>query len=88
MNTKHFLNKTIMLFIIYIIVLAVLAFIFGFKCALLMFSIISILMYSHISITTLSNAFMGRNIDADTDAFWKLFFILCCSIGFSIFFTI
>lgn len=88
MDKKHYLNKTIILFIIYFIILVVLTITLGFKCALLMFSIISVLMYSHISITTLSNAFMGRNIDADTDAFWKLFFILCSSIGFAIFFAI
>lgn len=44
-------------------------------------------MYSHISLTTLSNALLGRVINSVTDVFWKLFFILGGCISITLFLT-
>lgn len=75
-------------FITVAVIIAVLWMVVGFKCALLTFSLLNLLMYINIAITTLGNAFIGRNIDMNYDMFWKILFILMSAIGFGIYFTI
>lgn len=53
-----------------------LAFVGGLGC---------LLMFVNISLTTLGNAFIGRNIDMTFDIFWKIFFIVMSSICFGIY---
>lgn len=60
----------------------------GFKGALLTASIFCLLMYINTTLTTLGNAFIGRDIDTNYDIFWKIFFIILSSVGFGIYFNI
>ena len=58
------------------------------KAGILYLTLMSCFMYIHITITSLSNALVARDIDPKFDVFWKFFFIKISAIGFSIFFTI
>jgi hypothetical protein len=84
--TDKFLNNVLL--ILPICVAIVLWFVMGVKCSLLFYGMFSIGMYIHISITTLSNAFIGRTINASGDLFWKLLFLLFGCLFLSLFFLI
>ena len=57
------------------------------KCGLLFYGIFSMGMYLHITVTTMSNAFMGRDINVDGDLFWKTCFLIISCLCLSIFFV-
>lgn len=60
----------------------------GAKLSLLATGLFSLLMYTHITITTLANAFVGRNIDPNYDVFWKFLFIVIGTICTTLYFTV
>lgn len=59
----------------------------SYKTFVLYVSVASLFMYIHITVTTLSNALIARDINSKGDLFWKLLFMTVSTIGFSIFFT-
>ena len=85
MQKMRHINK-----IFYTISLAILIVmgIISYKGFTLFVSITSLLMYLHLTITTLSNALVARDFDSKGDLFWKLLFMTISAIGFSIYFTI
>lgn len=60
----------------------------SFKAALFAFSSFCLLMWVNVTLTTLANAFIGRDIDVEYDIFWKILFILLSSVGFGVYFNI
>lgn len=60
----------------------------GVKGGFIFVGLFSLLMYSHLSITHLSNALLGSPVNSSTDGFWKLFFILIGAIALSVGFVI
>lgn len=58
------------------------------KTSILFCSIYSLGMYVHISITTLCNAFIGKEVNTQGDMFWKMFFLIVFALSFTIFFSI
>ena len=60
----------------------------GFKSVLLTIGILTLLSYINISLTTLGNAFIGRDINVNYDIFWKLLFTFISSLCFGIYFNI
>ena len=85
MQKMRHINK-----IFYTISLAILIVmcIISYKAFILFVSITSLLMYLHLTVTTLSNALVARDFDSKGDLFWKLLFMTISAIGFSIYFTI
>lgn len=55
---------------------------------LLFTAIYSLGMYIHITATTLSNSFIGREINVNGDTFWKMVFLIVSSFSFAVFFWI
>ena len=84
MQKMRHINK-----IFYTISLAILIVmgIISYKAFILFVSITSLLMYLHLTITTLSNALVARDFDSKGDLFWKLLFMTISAIGFSVYFT-
>ena len=66
----------------------VLWFTLGFKAALLSASLFCLLMWLNVTLTTLGNAMIGRDVDVNYDIFWKILFIILASTGFGIYFNI
>lgn len=60
----------------------------GFKSMLLTIGILTLLSYINITITTLGNAFIGRDINLNYDIFWKILFSFIISICFGIYFNV
>lgn len=58
------------------------------KGGLLFYGLFTLGMYIHLTLTTLSNAFIGREIDAKGDTFWKIVLLTLSCITLTIFFTI
>ena len=80
---KH-INK--IFYIVSLVILIVMG-IISCKTFILFVSITSLLMYLHLTVTTLSNALVARDFDSKGDLFWKLLFMTISAIGFSIYFT-
>lgn len=55
------------------------------KCCLLFYGLYSLGMYLHITITTLSNAILGREINVSGDLFWKALFLISSCLCLSLF---
>lgn len=60
----------------------------GLGSMLLFVSTLSLMLFVHISFTTLCNALVGREFSAGYDLFWKLFFMITACVGYSIYFSI
>lgn len=60
----------------------------SFKAALFSMSLFCLLMWLNITLTTLGNALIGRDVDVNYDIFWKILFIILASAGFGIYFNI
>lgn len=56
------------------------------KWCLLFYGMYSFGMYFHITITTLSNAFIGRDINMSGDLFWKIVFLILGCLCLTLFF--
>jgi len=69
-----------------LIIMAVMSMI-SYKTFVLYIAISSLLMYLHVTISTLSNALVARDFDSKGDLFWKLLLMTVSAISFSIFFT-
>lgn len=69
-----------------LIIMAVMSMI-SYKTFVLYIAISSLLMYLHVTISTLSNALVARDFDSKGDLFWKLLFMTVSAISFSLFFT-
>ena len=80
------IGKIIILSVLLIIIL-IWVFI-GFKSVLLTIGILTLLSYINTAITTLGNAFIGRDININYDIFWKILFIFITSLCFGIYFNI
>lgn len=77
--------------LIFFLLPIILAFVIGsFSCkaALLFYSLYSVGMYIHLTVTTLGNAFLAREINIGVDLFWKMFFMFSASICFAIFYVL
>lgn len=85
-NIINNIGKIITLFVI-VIIFMIWVFI-GFKSVLLTIGILTLLSYINIAITTLGNAFIGRDINMSYDIFWKMLFIFISSLCFGIYFNI
>ena len=59
----------------------------SFKWGILFFGLYSFGIYTHITITTLSNALVGREINVTDDLFWKIVFLLMGCLCLSVFFV-
>lgn len=55
------------------------------KTLIFIIGLFSIMMYFNIMITTLANAFIGRDINPNYDIFWKIFFLLISCISFGVY---
>lgn len=83
-------NRRIIGFILLIIVLVpiiLIGILSNIRTLLLTIGIFSLLFYLNIALTTLGNAFIGRNINPNYDIFWKILFMLIASILFGIYFN-
>lgn len=80
---NNFLNKVLL--IVPLLIALCLWCIFSFKICLLFYSLFSLGMYIHISITTLSNAFIGREVNVSGDVFWKMLFLLIFCLTMALF---
>ena len=58
------------------------------KSGLLFYGLFTLGMYIHLTLTTLSNAFIGREIDVKGDTFWKIILLTLSCITLTLFFTI
>lgn len=74
--------------ILFAIIIMCLKLLFGPMCALLAFSILSTLMYVHVSLTSLFNIILGNKVGGKGDTLWKLLLLTCSTVGFSIYFTL
>ena len=83
---NNFLNKVLL--IVPLLIALCLWCIFSFKICLLFYSLFSLGMYIHISITTLSNAFIGREVNVNGDVFWKMLFLLIFCLTMALFLAI
>lgn len=75
------------LIVVPVCIAALLWWLVSFKCFLLFYGLYSLGMYLHITATTLSNAFIGRNIDTGNDLFWKIVFLIISCVCLSVFFV-
>lgn len=55
-----------------------------FKAGLMFYTIHSIGMYLHLTFISTTNVFLGNKINAENDAFWKLFYLTLSSICLTI----
>ncbi len=58
----------------------------SFKALLLFYGLFNVGMYIHLTVTTLSNSFIGRDINAKGDVFWKMLFLTISTLCMTIFF--
>lgn len=70
-----------------IILSIILSCIFALKAGFLFYALFNIGMYTHISITGLSNAFIGR-LDSGPDLFWKMIFMITGILSLTIYFSL
>ena len=77
-----FLNNV--LFAVPFCIALLLWWIVSLKCSLLFYGLYSLGMYLHITVTTLSNAFIGREINSKGDLFWKIVFVILASLCLSV----
>lgn len=82
----NFLNKVLL--IVPLFIALCLWYMFSFKIFLLFYGLFSLGMYIHISITTLSNAFIGREVNVSGDVFWKMLFLLIFCLTMALFLAI
>ena len=80
-------NFTIIFFSIVMAVMIFFAIVFDIKTSFLWLSIISLLMYLHITATTLCNILTTNGTSKNTEVVWQLFFIFSASISFSVFYN-
>lgn len=80
------IGKIIILSVLLIIIL-IWVFI-GFKSVLLTIGILTLLSYINTAITTLGNAFIGRDINMSYDIFWKMLFMFITAVCFGVYFNI
>ena len=83
---KNNFGKILLIFFISVFIILWMG--FSIKTSILYFSLFTLLMWLNITLTTLGNAFIGRDIDINYDIAWKITLIVLSSIGFSIYFTI
>lgn len=77
------LNKSL---IVYPLLFAIIMWIFvSFKAFLLFYGLFSLGMYLHITVTTLTNAFVGREINVKGDIFWKMLFLVIFCLTITLF---
>ena len=81
-----FLNN--ILIVVPVCIALVLWIAFSFKCCLIFCGLYSLGMYLHITVTTLSNAFIGREINSNGDLFWKMLFLIIFCLTTALFFSI
>ena len=77
-----FLNNV--LFVVPFCISLLLWWIVSVKCGLLFYGLYSLGMYLHITITTLSNALIGRDFNVSGDLFWKIVFLILASLCLSV----
>ena len=80
------LNKVLL--VLPLIISVILWYTFSFKTGLLFYGLFSLGMYIHISITTLCNAFIGREINVSGDVFWKMLFLIIFCLTIALFLVI
>ena len=81
-SMDKFLNN--ILIVVPVCIALVLWIAFSFKCCLIFYGLYSLGMYLHITVTTLSNAFIGREINSKGDLFWKIVFVILASLCLSV----
>ena len=81
-----FLNKVLL--IVPLLIALSLCYMFSFKICLLFYGLFSLGMYIHISITTLCNAFIGREVNVSGDVFWKMLFLIIFCLTMALFLAI
>lgn len=86
---EKIINNIGKIILLIVILIAIFMWIFiSFKSMLLTIGILTLLSYINITITTLGNAFIGRDINLNYDIFWKIVFSFIISICFGIYFNI
>lgn len=86
---EKIINNIGKIILLIVILIAIFMWIFiSFKSMLLTIGILTLLSYINITITTLGNAFIGRDINLNYDIFWKILFSFIISICFGIYFNI
>lgn len=62
----------------------------SFKTSVFFFMLYSLMMFLHISLTTIANSFMGGRSDFNGkgDLFWKMYFLLGTCVGATLYFVI
>lgn len=81
--TDKLLNNTLIFFPLMVAIILWVS--LGFKSFLLFYGLYSLGMYIHITITTLTNAFIGRDINMKGDVFWKMTFLIIFCLTISLF---
>lgn len=79
---KHKLGKFVLL--AYILVNVLIVILASVKCALISNGILFLLMYVNIVANSITNVSLGREIDVESDRFWKIFFIALTSFTLGI----
>jgi len=74
------------LFFIPAIIFLILWLCVSIKVGVLFYGLYSIGMYIHITITTLTNAFVGRELNSHGDLFWKMAFLIIGCLCLTLFF--
>ena len=86
---EKIINNIGKIILVIVILIAIFMWIFiSFKSMLLTIGILTLLSYINITITTLGNAFIGRDINLNYDIFWKMLFIFITSLCFGIYFNV
>lgn len=86
---EKIINNIGKIILLIVILIAIFMWIFiSFKSMLLTIGILTLLSYINITITTLGNAFIGRDINLNYDIFWKILFSFIISICFGIYFNV
>ena len=86
---EKIINNIGKIILLSVILIAIFMWIFiSFKSMLLTIGILTLLSYINITITTLGNAFIGRDINMSYDIFWKMLFIFITSLCFGIYFNV
>ena len=80
---NNFLNN--ILIVVPVCIALVLWIAFSFKCCLIFYGLYSLGMYLHITVTTLSNAFIGREVNVSGDVFWKMLFLIIFCLTMALF---
>ena len=81
-----FLNKVLL--IVPLLIALSLWYMFSFKICLLFYGLFSLGMYIHISITTLCNAFIGREVNVSGDVFGTMLFLIIFCLTMALFLAI